>query len=165
MGVDGQITRLFGFIPLNDFGNSQDTQIFPKDQFQIVLDGLTQSKASGGAVVAVGNFTIQTPNNFNLPEYPGDGKVQIFWLYNDINQSWTKQLPQAVQELLGSKAPSNYMVNFPNYNTVFQNEYELLLLTPQQINLLADMWSYTIINGFKDSSQAFGTPIRTLISA
>ena len=156
-GVDGQITRLFGFVPPNDFGNSQDTQIFPSAQFQSVLTGLTQSKAAGNVVFAAGSFTIQTPNNFGLEPYPGNGEVLIFWMYNDLNRSWANQLTgPGVQALLNSTIPSNYMANFPNYDTVGQNEDELLLLTAQQVNLLADMWSYNIISGFTQTDQVFG---------
>lgn len=155
-GVDGQITRLFGFNPPNNFGNSQNTQIFPSAQFATVLAGLTQSKAAGGVVFAAGNFTIQTPNSFDLAPYPGSGEVLIFWLYNDLNKSWANQLPRNVRALLSSTDPFNYMANFPNYDTVGQNDFELLWLSPQQINLLADMWSYNIISGFTQTDQAFG---------
>ena len=159
-GVDGQITRLFGFIPPNDFGNSQDTQIFPSGQFDTVLSGLTQSKQAKGIVFAAGAFTIQTPNNFGLEPYAGDGQVLIFWMYNDLNQSWASQLNGDVQKLLGSSDPFNYLANFPNYNTVGQNDFELLLLSPQQINLLADMWSYNIISGFTNQTDhVFGVSL------
>ena len=158
-GVDGQITRLFGHIPPNDFGNSQDTQIFPKEQLETVLTGLKQSKAAGGTVFAAGKFTIQTPNSFGLEAYPGDGEVLILWMYNDLNESWKKQLAAPVQALLGSSDPFNYLKNFPNYDTVGQNDGELLLLSAQQVNLLADMWSYNIISGFGQSGQAFGVGV------
>jgi hypothetical protein len=155
-GVDGQITRLFGFNPPNNYGNGQDTQIFPSAQFDTVLSGLTQSKTAGGVVFAAGTFTIQSPNSFDLAPYPGSGEVVIIWLYNDLNQSWLSQLSSDVQALFTSTWPFNYMANFPNYNTVNQNDGELLLLTAQQINLLADMWSYNIISGFTETDQVFG---------
>ncbi|HYJ03969.1 MAG TPA: hypothetical protein VEX43_02475, partial [Chthoniobacterales bacterium] len=158
-GVDGQITRLFGFNPPNDFVNSQDTQIFPSAQFDMVRSGLIQSKAAGGVVFAAGAFTIQTPNSFELAPYPGSGEVLIFWMYNDLNKSWANQLPGDVRALLGSTAPWDYMKNFPNYDTVGQNDFELLLLSAQQINLLADMWSYNIISGFTGTDQAFGVSL------
>ena len=107
-------------------------------------------------MVYAGAFTIQTPNPFDVASYPGNSEVLIFWLYNDLNQQWYGQLPPSVQNLLSSTQPSNYMANFPNYATVLQNEGELLFLTPQQINLLADMWSYNIISGFTESGKAFG---------
>jgi hypothetical protein len=159
-GVDGQITRLFGHIPKNDFGNGQDTQIFPSDQFDIVKNGLTQSKNAGRVVFAAGKFTIQTPNSFALEPYPGDGHVLIFWMYNDLNANWKAQLQPDVRNLLESTNPGNYMLNFPNYSTVFQNEYELLLLSAQQVNLLADMWSYNMISGFSRNDQAFGVSLK-----
>ena len=37
--------------------------------------------------------------------------------------------------------------NFPNYNTVFQNFGELLLLTKAQIQLIAHMTAYSVTDG------------------
>jgi hypothetical protein len=141
-------------------GNSQNTQIFPSSQYNTVLTGLTNSKAAGGVVVGAGFFSIQTPNNFGLEAYPGNGEVLIFWLYNDLNKSWAQQLQPSVQTLLTSTNPSNYMANFSNYDTVGQKEGELLLLTAQQVNLLADMWSYSVISGFTGRDQAFGISLK-----
>lgn len=76
--------------------------------------------------------------------------AEIF--FNMRNQNWKSKLNQDIQTLLESKEAKNYMANFPNYATVGQNKSsdgwiavpELLLLNPAQINLLADMWCYTI---------------------
>jgi hypothetical protein len=79
--------------------------------------------------------------------------VTVIWLYNQKVAKWVSSLPSDVQASLASTSHGNYMANFPNYETVFQNRDaigipELLLLTPQQVNLLADMWSWSILEIF-----------------
>jgi len=37
----------------------------------------------------------------------------------------------------------------------------LLYLTPRQINLLAHMWCYTMLEGFQTGGQAFGVALPT----
>jgi hypothetical protein len=154
-GIDGQISRLFGLIPANDFGNSQDTQIFATDQFSELAAGLKAARQSGGPVVYAGRFPIQPGNPFQLSPY----EPQIFWLYNDLNETWFNELPVAVQDLFTSSPPSDYLGNFPNYATVGQNDYSLLYLSPRQVNLLADMWTFTVLQGFAGSGRVFGTAV------
>jgi hypothetical protein len=76
--------------------------------------------------------------------------VTVIWLYNQKVAKWVSALPSDVQAFLASTSHRNYMANFPNYETVFQNRDaigipELLLLTPQQVNLLADLWSWSVL--------------------
>ncbi len=44
---------------------------------------------------------------------------------------------------------------------MLQNSDELLLLTNQQINLLAHMWGYTVQQGLMVGGQAFGVTLAT----
>lgn len=128
----------------------QPIQVFPQSEWEPVQQGLMKALASGGPVFYVGQHTIWPDNPFGIPPYPGDGKVTVIWLYNQKVTEWVSQLQPDVQKFLGNTSHRNYMVNFPNYETVFQNRDlvgipELLLLTPEQVNLLADMWSWSIL--------------------
>ncbi|NEO98624.1 MAG: hypothetical protein F6K58_08080 [Symploca sp. SIO2E9] len=151
-GVTEQITRLFGFKPENPGFNTQDTQIFPSDKFQALADGLKAAKAQGKPTYFKDTYTIKPNNTFDIPPYPGNGEVTIVWFYNDINQEWKNKISDSgVKELLESNNPENFFGNFPNYKTTFQNKSdlgipEILKLTPQQVNLLAHMTCYTVIN-------------------
>jgi hypothetical protein len=138
-GIDGQITRLFGFIPVETLGNDQSTQIFPSSQLDALAGGLKAAKAAGQPIVFCGQFTIEPNNPFGLVPGPDGGTVRILWVYNDLNAQWVAQLAPAVAAVLSATDPADYMANFPTYNTVFQNEGELLYFTPRQINLLAHM--------------------------
>ena len=148
-GVSGDVARLFGFIPADPLFNSQDTQIFPKEQFKALAQGLKQAKSENLPVTFVDTYEIHQPNAFGIPPYPKDifdGKVEVQWAYNDIYGDWKRALKPDVARLLESTAPTNFMANFPNYATVFQNKDslgipEVLLLTPRQVNLLSNMWA------------------------
>jgi len=156
-GIDGQISRLFGLIPSDDYGSSQDTQIFATSQFVALADGLKTARASGAPVVYADRYPILPSNPFELAVYT----PLIFWLYNDWNESWLGQLQPEVKQLFAEWNPIDYLENFPNYATVGQNDGELLYLTPRQINLLAHMWCYTMLEGFRTGGQAFGVALPT----
>jgi hypothetical protein len=159
-GVDAQITRLFGHYPPNNplMFPVPPTQIFNDNgKFQGLVNGLNAAKAKGGQVMYYDTYTIYPNNYFGIPAYPGNGEVMVVWVYNDTDKSWVSQLPGTpsnnVKGLLASKDPTNYMANFPNYATVGQNKAyeagiwvpEVLPLTAQQVNLLANMHTYGIV--------------------
>jgi hypothetical protein len=161
-GIDGQISRLFGLIPPCDPNNTdpcsvavcsqQSIQVFPTAQFQALADGLKAKKAQGQPPFFTGIYTVVEDNPFGIPSYT----VVVLWFYNDINQQWVNKLSPTIKELLSSTDQTNYLANFPNYDTVFQNKTsggipEMLLFTAQQINLLADMWCFTMMG---DGAQA-----------
>jgi hypothetical protein len=128
----------------------QDIQVFPQEEWTPVQKGLQAALAGGGPVFYIGRHTIFPDNPFGIEPYPGDGKVTVIWLYNQKIANWVSKLQPEVQTFLSSTDKRNYMVNFPNYETVFQNKDllgipELLLLTPEQVNLIADMWAWAIL--------------------
>ena len=145
MSADEQMPKAMRFsIP------QQPIQVFPSDEWPAVQQGLMNALAAGGPVWVATQHTIWPDNPFGIPPYPGDGKVTVVWLYNQKIAKWVSALPSDVQTFLGSTSKRNYMANFPNYETVFQNKDiigipELLLLTPQQVNLIADMWTWAML--------------------
>lgn len=127
----------------------QPIQVFPSDDFQAVHDGLARALEGGGVVWCATEHRIWEGNPFGLAPYPGDGKVKVVWLYNQRIREWVSELQPDVAAFLDSKEKSEFMANFPNYDTVQQNSdhlgiKELLLYTPRQVNLLADMWSWAV---------------------
>ena len=128
----------------------QPIQVFPSEDWAAVRDGLKSALAGGGPVWYASEHTIHPDNPFGIPPYPNDGKVTVIWLYNERITQWVSALPADVRTFLGNTSHRNRMTNFPNYETVFQNSDaigipELLLLTPQQVNLLADMWTWAVL--------------------
>ncbi|HEY0370911.1 MAG TPA: hypothetical protein VGD79_02865 [Thermoanaerobaculia bacterium] len=128
----------------------QPIQVFPKEDWPIVRDGLKKALAGGGPVYFASEHRIWEGNPFDIAPYPNNGKVKVVWLCNQRIARWVSQLRPEVAAFLDSKSKTEFMANFPNYDTVQQNSdaagiKELMLYTPRQVNLLADMWSWAIL--------------------
>ncbi|MGB0388775.1 MAG: hypothetical protein ACPGWR_28480 [Ardenticatenaceae bacterium] len=154
-GIASQVSRLFGFPPPQVIYNKQNTQVFPSEQFEPLATALKAARQKGDLAVYVDSYEIVQPNFFDIPSYPGDGKVTVVWFYNDLNENWRNKLSPDVQALLNSSDPTNRMDNFPHFRTIGQNQTddgipELLHYSPQQVNLLAHMWCYNIMHEAKD---------------
>jgi hypothetical protein len=152
-GIDAQISRLFGRQPKPP-GIIPNVQVFNDNgKFNALANALITQKTNGKPLLYSDTYTIYPNNYFGVPVYPNGEEVIVLWVYNDMNKEWYNQLPTTVQSLLASTAPDNYMANFPNLATVFQNKGkiagvwvpEVLQYTPQQINLLANMQYYNIM--------------------
>ncbi|MDM8532656.1 hypothetical protein QUF63_15915, partial [Anaerolineales bacterium HSG25] len=156
--VDGlvtQISRLFGRPTAFQAANFDSTQIFPKEQFPPLAEGLKAARQAGNLAMYVDSYQIMQPNLFDLPPYPNDQKVTVVWFYNDLNENWHSKLSPEVQTLLTSTDPTNRMDNFPFFGTINQNKTDegipqFLYYSAEQINLLAHMWSYNISQEAKD---------------
>lgn len=174
-GIDYQIAALFGFQPpetqatreirhpVRAHGEpqprppaisipQQPIQVFPQADWPAVRDGLKKALAGGGTVYCTSEHQIYDQNPFAIAPYPGNGKVKVVWLYNQRIAKWVSQLRPEVAAFLDSKSKTEFMANFPNYDTVNQNSdwtgvvKELLMYTPRQVNLLADMWAWAILD-------------------
>lgn len=152
-GIDSSIGRLFGFQLQNNF-KQQDVQVFPSEQFEPLAVGLKAAREKGELPLYVDSYEIMQPNAFDIPSYPGDGKVKVVWFYNDLNETWLNKLSPEVKTLLQSSHPTNRLDNFPHFLTVGQNQTEdgapeLLYYSAEQINLLSHMWCYNIMHDAK----------------
>lgn len=146
-GINYNIARLFGHKPkVSAFNlNNQDIQIFESSKFEDLRTGLINSKKNESEVPwYTDSYEIIEPNNFGLKKYPNNQKVRILWIYNDLNVRWKEKLTTSVKQLLSNEDKANYMANFPNYKTVFQNKEQMFQLTAEQINLLANMWYFSL---------------------
>ncbi len=140
-GVNYDVARLFGFRPEKSLVNKQNTQIFPSEEFAPLLKGLLASQKEGGLPYYIGEHEILQDNPFGIKSYKPGEKVRIIWVFNDLNRDWKEKLSPEVKALFTEE---NGLDNFPSYKTVLQNKPELLLLSPEQINLLANMWHFSV---------------------
>ena len=170
-GIDAQIARLFGRMPTPGPFPTPITQVLNDNgQFDTLNQALHTLKANGKPLVYQDIYTIYPNNYFGVPAYPDGTILEIVWIYNDMNKEWYNQLPASVQALLKSTAPDNYLLNFPNLNTVGQNYLQTagiwvpqaLYYTPQQINLLANMHYYNIMGD--TSKQVFEDAMKKVSS-
>lgn len=148
-GVSYDIARLFGHKPKHSIVNSQSVQVFDSSEFGPLRDSLKATKARGSIPYYLGTHTVMADNPLGIDSYKKGETVQILWIANDLNQHWKESLPSDVQKLFTRK---NHLNNFPNYKTVFQNRGQMFQLTPEQINLLANMWYYSVTKS-KELSQ------------
>ncbi|HEV7239437.1 MAG TPA: hypothetical protein VGQ36_09365 [Thermoanaerobaculia bacterium] len=128
----------------------QPIQVFPSEDWPAVRDGLKTALAGGGPVYFASEHRIYDQNPFGISPYPNDGTVKVVWLYNQRIANWVSQLRPEVAAFLDSKGKTEFMANFPNLRTMQQNSdlfgiKELLQYTPRQVNLLADMWTWAIL--------------------
>jgi hypothetical protein len=168
-GISGQVSRLFGLIPAQNLGNTQDTQVFgtrngltAKQQFQELAQGLKNTQYTGAYHFDL--YSIQPGNSFGVPPYAGTGDVGILWYYLNRNLTWEGEITDPkIRSLLNSSDPTNYFKNFPNLATVFQNKTkvlgtyvpELLYYTIEQIQLLAHLTAFNLgAGGGKDALMA-----------
>lgn len=168
-GIDAQVARLFGRMPTPGPFPTPNTQVFNDNgKFDTLNQTLHTLKASGKPLVYQDFYTIYENNYFGVPAYPDGTVLEVVWIYNDMNKEWYNQLPVSVQALLKSTAPDNYLLNFPNLNTVGQNCLQTLgvwvpqalYYTPQQINLLANMHYYNIMGD--TSAQLFENAVKSV---
>lgn len=149
-GIHGQISELFGLIPQQILGNiKRDIHIFPTEKFAALAEGLKAAAAKETTTYYIDTYPLIQPNSFDLAAYPDGQEVTIVWFYNSLNQEWRERLPPEVQALLESNDPMNNLANFPHYETFNQNRSEagtpeLFSLRPEQVGLLAHMWSYNL---------------------
>ena len=90
----------------------------------------------------------------------GAGTVTILWVYNDRVPAWESLLPSTtfLDPHLGEMTlaaaiaagngttPAGPVQHFPNYLTVEENELALDALTPLQVNLLAELSCWNVVN-------------------
>lgn len=159
IGLDGQdpfdildfsIGQLFGYVRSDNPFHQKNTQIFPQAQFDTLAEGLKQAKREKRLPVFVDRYPIVQPNHFDIAPYPGDGKVTVVWFYNELYNPWYQRLPEDVKAIMAD--PINRLDNFPHYKTILHNVSpldipELFYLTPEQINLLSQMWTYAMVDG------------------
>lgn len=147
-GVSYDIARLFGHKPKHSMINSQTVQVFDEKEFGPLCDSLKATKKRGEVPYYLGKHKVLKDNPFGITAYSEDEYVEILWITNDMNPTWKRKLPGSIEKFMSKR--KNKLKNFPNYETVFQNKPEMFQLTPQQINLLANMWHYSITDSSSD---------------
>ncbi|MFC1749825.1 hypothetical protein ACFL2V_13580 [Pseudomonadota bacterium] len=156
--IDSQIPFLFGYQPYEDgvgyklyAGDSspkdpvnKHNQVFASEQFEVLLKGLwanASGKGSAGASENGANYlqALETIENkwFGVPK---GKKINVLWVYLNFINDWYTQLPKTVQDEVFDNNPRAFN-GFPNYGTLSTQ------LTPTEVNVLASMTSWNVIQG------------------
>ena len=150
--VDQMIPPLFGYQPYDatrgyvpftqplvkpENGSYANNQVFPSDQFQILLNGLWAASGSGSYLnspIFQQSMTTQSNSWFGVA---GNTNVTVLWVYLENTLSWSKQLQSDVSSIESALVSQK---NFPHYSTMDTE------LTPTEIQLLANLAAWTVIN-------------------
>lgn len=139
--VDAFLPPLFGFPNKLNPNN----RVFTKQAWQSLITALQAQKKQGLPLVTIQTHTVQANTWWGLP---GGWDVEICWVYNDRVASWEQQLPSHLQEQINlgnSPIPLGPFRHFPNYLTVDEDLLDLVKLTPAQVNLLANLSCWNIL--------------------
>lgn len=150
--VDAFLPPLFGF----PNSLNPNNRIFTRQAWQSLITALQTQKKQGLPLVTVQTHTVQSNPWWGLQ---GGWEVEICWVYNDRVASWEQQLPSHLQaqiSLGNGPIPLGPFRHFPNYLTVDQNLLDLVQLTPAQVNLLADLSCWNVMQS--------ATALQTLLS-
>ncbi len=152
--VDGQLPPLFGVQPKVPGQPYQPypkpttpvspaaspfryNQVFPTQAFYSLIDQLWKVYQAGGSAVCLqAGLTVQDNAYFGIE---GVGPVDVLWIYTNPVTAWRNRLSDTVR--LGMDFEPLLYKPFPNYDTVLQ-----LHLVPRQVNLLAHLSCWNVIN-------------------
>ena len=91
------------------------------------------------------HWTVKPNYFYNIRGYDD---LNICWVYNHGVSDWTRTLPQPLRDLLLGNDPKNEaaknLEDFPWFRTFGQNSPHLVQLTTTQVNLLAQLSSWTV---------------------
>jgi hypothetical protein len=157
--IDSDLPGLFG-IPVYShslFSNGLEpdfNHVFPSEDYAGVVNGLKALRLAGQPMVYQATHVLQENANWGLP---AGGTVEVLYVYLDKVDAWRSQLTDEAVRAELDLGDLGMFPHFPNYNTVDENivptigeklpaPWGLTELTPQQVNLLADLTCWVVRN-------------------
>jgi|APSaa5957512622_1039677.scaffolds.fasta_scaffold29035_1 hypothetical protein len=135
--IDSDIAPLFGL----DDAKFPNNQVFVSDGYSSLANKLWDTYSKGGLAIAKECYTTKPNNWFGIPEY----EVEVLWVYNAPVQDWINQLSPEIQSTIHKGIEGKQpLKGFPNYKTIGENWLKLIQLKPEQVSLIADMFSWSI---------------------
>jgi hypothetical protein len=142
LGIDPCVSALFGKTRVPFTG--QSVQVFDASLFAPLMQALGNMNNLTGVPWALSELPVLPGNPFGIPAYTPN----ILWLYNGRSKSWVDEITDPTVRWVATQPPATG--SLPWLSTVFQNPSdipdipELLMYTPWQVNLLANMWSWIL---------------------
>ena len=141
LGIDPFLAPLFG-APSNRFPHNR---VFLETDYATVVSALQEAKRRGDTVMTSTRHVIQTNAWWGID---GGAEVKVCWCYNEHVERWGRRLPGPLRRLVreGQAAErSGPFAHFPHYLTRAQNPGTLIRLTPVQVNLLAHLSCWNVM--------------------
>ena len=141
LGIDPYIPPLFGY------GTTKcpHNQVFARAALKGVVAALQQAKRRGRGVVAATRLAVEPNAWWGVA---GGWEVEIGWVYNERAPAWEARLDAEVRRAIDEGQPPHGggpFAHFPFYRTEGQNPGCLVRLTAPQVNLLADLSCWTVV--------------------
>ena len=139
--IDPFLAPLFG-APSAKFPHNR---VFPEADYARVVRGLQAAKRRGETVMTTCRHVVQANAWWGIE---GGSDVSVCWCYNEQVDHWERRLPDAVRRLVlegRAPQPDGPFAHFPHYRTRAQNPGTLIRLTSAQVNLLAHLSCWNVI--------------------
>lgn len=146
-----QLQSYFMRIAIRD-GNGDKTfnAVFERARYKEVLEGFdTATREGNGALHCDKGWTVAPNEIYNIRGYDG---LNICWVYNYAADNWKASLPDAIKQWVTPPDPTHLskqakdLAHFPYYRTFGENRTKVIQLKPLQVNLLADLASWSVSN-------------------
>lgn len=141
LGIDPYIPPLFGY----GTAKCPHNQVFARAALEGVVAALQEAKRRGRGVVAATRLAVEPNAWWGVA---GGWEVEIGWVYNERAPAWEARLDADVRRAIEAGQPPHGggpFAHFPFYRTEGQNPGCLVRLTAPQVNLLADLSCWTVV--------------------
>ncbi len=132
--------------------------VFDTADFAPLISGLQAAKRRGETVLATTTHTVRENPWWGLD---GGWDVRVCWVYNEHVPRWGERLPEAVRRAVADgrrQSPEGPVARFPHFLTQGQNPGALIRLSPIQVNLLADLSCWNVLENQVGLRQFLETP-------
>lgn len=150
--IDAYLPPLFGVHEHNRGLVLDRNQVFPTAELDELVRALQAAKRAGDPLIVVREHELLDNPWWRIR---GGRKVRVVWIYLDRAARFEARLPQETAKAIaaGHRWPRfGPCHRFPNYDTIDQNLFELVQLTPYQVRLLTELCSWMIL----DQRELFG---------
>ena len=153
--IDQTLPLLFGIDDLVDAAPEKwmrggSGQLFESKDFVGTVRGLLNSMDEGPCFHR-STYRIKRNRFHDIEPYD----AEVVWIYLSLPASWLPQLDPITCDSLvkNKKEKEGVFKNFPHYNTFLENKNGVVILEPEQVQLLSQLASWTITeinakNGF-----------------
>lgn len=154
-------SMFFSVGPPDGGGDKRENVVFDEARWSELMDHFDQAAGADALVYCGQHWAVRANARFNVRRYGPEG-VNICWVYPSKPSKWRGLLHEKTLQALvngddcgapSCPRPYGNFSNFPWYSTAFENAektqpstWHALLMTPAQINLLADVMAWSLVN-------------------
>jgi hypothetical protein len=154
--IDDWLPPLFGVCEDHEGLALARNQVFPSEELGELVAALQAAKRAGGPSVVMREHQLLDNAWWRIR---GGRKLKVAWVYLDRVARFESLLPRETARAIrsGNRRPGlGPCQGFPNYDTIDQNFFELVQLTPYQVRLLTQLCSWIVLDQRELFESLFG---------